>query len=89
MGSPARGDAQHDGESLIIIEWKFPFNWVPLREGTPAGLKTTKGSIKFPFNWVPLREGTQHRSQDVFYWFTFPFNWVPLREGTHTRRLES
>ena len=41
---------------------EFPFNWVPLREGT-SGAKAElpyRIEIWFPFNWVPLREGTQN-----------------------------
>ena len=39
---------------------EFPFNWFPLREGSPDD---EGGAIRFyfsgfPFNWFPLREGS-------------------------------
>ena len=64
-------------------EVRFPFNWVPLREGTGAREPErgpTRGgfhSIGFPCERGPLLPATR-------FWphFKFPFNWVPLREGT-------
>ena len=41
----------------------FPFNWVPLREGTPNPCCPHCCGDTFPFNWVPLREGTCQRSR--------------------------
>ena len=62
---------------------EFPFNWVPLREGTTQRLLRRLGHRKFPFNWVPLREGTCYLlGVNPCLKRKFPFNWVPLREGT-------
>ena len=49
--------------TLTLTTIKFPFNWVPLREGTTAEINLSivssgPNSSRFPFNWVPLREGT-------------------------------
>ena len=47
-------------DEAVTSEEGFPFNWVPLREGSPSRIKPYKSnSTRFPFNWVPLREGSQ------------------------------
>ena len=56
LGSPARGDISLN--SGLAPKWTFPFNWVPLREGTTKVFNSPSLKPKFPFNWVPLREGT-------------------------------
>ena len=65
---------------------EFPFNWFPLREGSPDD---EGGAIRFyfsgfPFNWFPLREGSAAKNGKcvtVQAATKFPFNWFPLREG--------
>ena len=90
LGSPARGDEPPKKPQAKDLK-VFPFNWVPLREGTLFGKRESyPASGLFPFNWVPLREGTRVKRAGLGLQGRYGFHSIgfPCERG-HTEHTRS
>ena len=66
---------------IVIVEFKFPFNWFPLREGNTS-FSLARVILTVSIQLVsPARGEPTLDLQATFAEGRFPFNWFPLREG--------
>ena len=85
-------------QCCLLVSWKkqnlgglqdlrglFPFNWVPLREGSLRKRKANVlGGRSFHSIGFPCERGAEsYQEEHSPKSREFPFNWVPLREGSY------